>query len=143
MKQVETGDKVRVHYTGTLDDGTQFDSSAGRDPLEVEIGVGMVIPGFEQAILGMKPGETKSVTLAPEEAYGPHVPQLVQKVERERIPPEIDLEIGTALSTADQQGNPINLVVVELDEATVTLDANHPLAGRALTFELELVELVA
>lgn len=142
-KQAANGDTVRVHYTGSLADGTQFDSSVGRDPIQLTLGSGMVIPGFENALMGMAPGDTKSVTVEPIEAYGPHDARLVQEVERERIPAEIDLQIGTGLQTSDGGGNTINLTVVGLDEDKVTVDANHPLAGKALTFDLELVELVA
>jgi peptidylprolyl isomerase len=142
MRQATNGDTVRVHYTGTLDDGTEFDSSAEREPIEVTIGSGQVIAGFDQALVGMTEGEAKDVTLEPEGAYGEHEPQLVHVVERERIPPEIDLEIGTALLSNDQEGNRIRLVVVDLDDEKATLDANHPLAGKSLNFELKLVEFV-
>lgn len=141
-KQAANGDTVRVHYTGTLADGTEFDSSVGRDPIELTLGTGMVIPGFEDALMGMAQGDNKSITLEPTEAYGPHDARLVQEVERERIPAEIDLQIGTGLQTSDGGGNTINLMVVGLEEDKVTVDANHPLAGKALTFDLELVELV-
>jgi len=141
-KQAANGDTVRVHYTGTLADGTEFDSSAGRDPIELTLGGGMVIPGFENALMGMAQGDTKSVTLEPIDAYGPHDARLVQVIERERIPAEIDLRIGTGLQTSDDSGNAIRLLVVALDDDTVTVDANHPLAGKSLTFDLELVEFV-
>ena len=142
MKQADTGDTVLVHYRGTLADGTEFDSSAGGDPIKLTIGERQVIPGFENALVGMARGETKSITLEPEDAYGPHSPKLVQTVERARIPEEIDLAAGMALQASDAQGNPMRLVVVEFNTETVTLDANHPLAGKALTFELTLAELV-
>ena len=141
-RQAANGDTVRVHYTGTLADGTEFDSSVGRDPIELTLGGGMVIPGFENALLGMTPGDNKSVTLEPVDAYGPHDARLVQEVERERIPEEIDLQLGTGLQTSDSSGNTIRLTVVALDDHKVTVDANHPLAGKALTFDLELVEFV-
>lgn len=141
-KQAANGDTVRVHYTGTLADGTEFDTSVGRDPIELTLGGGMVIPGFENALTGMAEGETKTVTLEPVEAYGPHDARLVQEVERERIPAEIDLQVGTGLQTSDGGGNTINLTVVALADDTVTVDANHPLAGKDLTFDLELVEVV-
>jgi peptidylprolyl isomerase len=142
MRQATTGDTVRVHYTGTLADGTEFDSSSERDPIEVTIGSGQVIPGFEDALVGMTTGDKKSVTLDPDDAYGPHNPQLVQIVERDRIPAEIDLDVGTALQASDASGNQIRLVVVDLSDENVTLDANHPLAGKALTFDLKLVDFV-
>lgn len=142
MKQAQKGDTVRVHYKGTLVDGTEFDSSEERGPIDVEIGGGRIIPGFEEALVGMSQGETKSVTIEPEQAYGQHSPELMHKVERARVPANIDLEVGLALQASDQEGNPLNLVVVDFDEATVTLDANHPLAGEELSFELEIVEIV-
>jgi peptidylprolyl isomerase len=142
MRQATTGDTLRVHYTGTLADGTEFDSSTSRDPLVVTIGEGQVIPGFEDALVGMAEGESKSVTLPPEDAYGPHHDQLVHTVERTRIPETIDLEVGTVLQAADPSGNQLRLQVVEFSDDTVTLDANHPLAGKALTFDLQLVGFV-
>lgn len=142
MRQAATGDTVRVHYTGTLADGTEFDSSDGGEPLEVTIGGRQVISGFEDALVGMAEGDTKSVTLEPAEAYGPQDPQLVHVVERERIPAEIDLAVGTVLQASDASGNQVRLHVVELGEDDVTLDANHPLAGKALTFDLTLVGFV-
>jgi FKBP-type peptidyl-prolyl cis-trans isomerase 2 len=139
MRQATTGDTVHVHYTGTLDDGSVFDSSADRAPLEVTIGSGQVIPGFEEALMGMTEGATKSVTLEPENAYGPHNPQMIHSVERARMPDEITLEIGIALQAEDGDGNQIQFTVIELDDENVTLDANHPLAGKALTFQVEIV----
>ncbi|WP_417516314.1 FKBP-type peptidyl-prolyl cis-trans isomerase [Minwuia sp.] len=143
MTQATSGDTVRVHYTGTLDDGTQFDSSAGREPLEFELGSGQVIAGFDNALDGMTVGEKKTVTIPAAEAYGPHDPSLFHKVPREQMPDEIELETGMALQASDQAGNPISFVVAEFDDATVTLDANHPMAGKDLTFDLELVEVKA
>ena len=143
MRQATTGDTVRVHYTGTLADGTEFDSSREREPIELTIGSGQVIPGFENALVGMAEGDMKSVTLEPEDAYGSHNPQFVQTVARGRIPAEIELDIGTVLQASDASGNPMRLLVVELTEENVTLDANHMLAGKALTFQLQLVAFVA
>jgi len=142
MRQATAGDTVRVHYTGALADGTEFDSSAERGPIEVTIGSGQVIPGFDDALLGMAEGETKSVTLEAKDAYGEHNPQLVHVVERARIPAEIDLSIGTVVQASDASGNRIPLLVLELDDDSVTFDANHPLAGKALTYELKLIEFV-
>lgn len=142
MRQAATGDTIQVHYVGTLADGTQFDSSKERGPLEVTIGSGQVIAGFEEALVGMAEGDTKSVTLEPDDAYGPHDPQLVQKVDRGRIPAEVDLSVGTVLQASDSAGNIMRLTVLEFDDQTATLDANHALAGEALTFELELVGFV-
>lgn len=143
MRQATNGDTVHVHYTGTLDDGTVFDSSADRTPLEVTLGAGQIISGFEEALLGMTEGDKKSVTLAPEDAYGAHNPQLVHQVERARIPSEIALEPGTVLQAEDSNGNHLQFTVVALNEENVTLDANHPLAGKALTFAMELVAFAA
>ena len=142
MRQATIGDTVRVHYTGTLDDGTEFDSSAGRDPLEVQIGSGQIIPGLEDALVGMAEGDAKSVTLEPDAAYGPHDPQFIQVVERSRIPAEITMEVGTLLQATDSSGNQMRLQVVDFNDQEVTLDANHPLAGKALTFALTLVGFV-
>ena len=130
MRQATSGDTVRVHYTGTLDDGSEFDSSAGREPLEFTLGSGQVIPGFDNAVAGMAVGDTKTVTMGPDDAYG-------QVVERGRIPPDIALEVGMLLSAGGQR-----LQVTAFDDESVTLDANHPLAGKALTFALELVDFV-
>jgi peptidylprolyl isomerase len=142
MRQVANGDTVRVHYTGTFADGSQFDSSVGREPIEVTIGTGQVIPGFENALVGMAEGDAKSVTVEPEHAYGDSDDRLVQVVERTRIPADITLEVGSVLEASDSAGNPMRLTVVEFDDDNVTLDANHPLAGKALTFELQVVDFV-
>lgn len=143
MSQVADGNTVRVHYTGTLADGTQFDSSVGRDPLEVTVGAGQVIPGFDNALVGMAAGDQKSVDIEPNDGYGPHLPELVYAVERERIPPDVELQAGTTLQASNEAGEHIRLTVIELNDEKVTLDANHPLAGKTLTFALELVEIVA
>ena len=142
MREATNGDTVRVHYTGTFADGTEFDSSLEREPIQVTIGKGQFILGFEDALLGMVEGGSKTVTLEPEDAYGMHNPQLVHRVERARIPPEIALEVGSMIEASDASGNPVRLVVVELGEDDVILDANHVLAGKTLTFELKLIEFV-
>ena len=142
MKQANIGDTVRVHYKGTLPDGTEFESSAERGPIEVTIGSGQVLQGFENALVGMTEGDTKSVTLEPDKAYGAHDPEFIHVVDRARIPDEIDLQVGTALQAADSDGNRIRMTVVEVEDDKVTLDLNHPLAGKALTFQLELVGFV-
>jgi peptidylprolyl isomerase len=143
MTQASKGDTVRVHYTGTLDNGSEFDSSDGRDPLEFTLGEGRVIPGFESAVDGMAVGDSKTVTIPAAEAYGDHDPQLIHRVARDQVPDEIDLQIGLELQAQDQSGNPIRFSVAEFDDSTVTLDANHPLAGKDLTFKLELVDVKA
>lgn len=140
--QATTGDTVLFHYTGSLRDGTVFDSSSGRDPLRVTLGSGQVIRGVDDALTGMAPGQEKTVTIAAEEAYGPHRPELLHEVERAAIPPEVDLEIGQQLEGRDTSGQSLRLTVVEVADHMVTLDANHPLAGQDLRFDLQLVEIV-
>ena len=142
MTQAKSGDTVRIHYTGTLDDGTQFDSSAGRDPLEFALGGGQVIPGFDSAVDGMAVGDSKTVTIPAEEAYGQRHEQLVQQVSRSALPDEITPEVGMQLQSQSPEGQVMMLVVTEVEEESITVDANHPLAGQALTFDIELVEIV-
>ncbi len=142
MDQAKSGDTVRIHYTGTLDDGTQFDSSSGRDPLEFSLGGGQVIPGFDAAVDGMHVGESKSVTIAPEDAYGERHEQLVQQVPRDILPEDMEPAVGMQLQSQSPDGQVMNLVITEVVDDTVTVDANHPLAGFALTFAIELVEIV-
>jgi peptidylprolyl isomerase len=142
MSQAQSGHTVRIHYTGTLSDGTQFDSSAGRDPLEFALGGGMVIPGFEKAVEGMSVGESKSVTIAPEDAYGPRHEQLIQEVPKSALPEEVTPEIGMQLQGRGPDGQVMNLQVKEVADDSITVDANHPLAGEALNFDIELVEIV-
>ena len=141
MSEAKSGDTVRVHYTGTLDDGTQFDSSAGRDPLEFALGQGQVIPGFEVAVEGMAVGDTKSFRVEPGEAYGQHQPELVQEVPRSALPDEIQPEVGMALQSKSAEGHVTDLTVTNVTDESITVDANHPLAGKALRFDIELVEI--
>lgn len=141
MSQAQSGQTVKVHYRGTLNSGAEFDSSADREPLEVTLGSGQVIPGFEQALIDMAVGETKTVTIVSGDAYGPHRAEMVQEVERSTIPSDIPLEMGTILTATDQDGGTLALTVIELSDDTVRLDANHPLAGEDLTFDLELMEI--
>jgi FKBP-type peptidyl-prolyl cis-trans isomerase 2 len=143
MVQAKEGDTVRVHYTGKLKDGTVFDTSGDRAPLEFTIGGGQVIPGFEQAVVGMEPGETKTATIPPEEAYGPHREDMVLTVDRDLFPEEINPEPGQHLQVQQPYGRAAIVVVSEVSESTVTLDANHPLAGQPLTFDIQLVDLVS
>ncbi len=142
MTQAKSGDTVRIHYTGTLDDGTQFDSSDGRDPLEFALGGGQVIPGFDSAVDGMTAGESKSVTIPPGEAYGQRHEQLVQQVPKTTFPEDMEPAVGMHLQSQGPDGQVMNLVVTEVVDDTITVDANHPLAGQALTFAIELVEIV-
>jgi FKBP-type peptidyl-prolyl cis-trans isomerase 2 len=141
MPTANAGDTVQVHYTGTLDDGTQFDSSRGREPLEVRLGAGQVIPGFDEALTGMAAGDSKTVTIPADRAYGTRRDEMVQQVPRSAIPADIDLKPGLGLSAEGPGGQRLSFVVVAFDEQQVTLDANHPLAGRDLTFDLELVSI--
>lgn len=138
---IENGKKVKIHYTGTLTDGTQFDSSKGRDPLEFEIGAGMVIAGFDAAVKVMEIGEVKTVTIPAAEAYGEARPEMIMDVPKEQIPPEMTVEAGMQLMMQTQDGQPIPVTVTEIKEESITIDANHQLAGKDLTFELELVEV--
>jgi peptidylprolyl isomerase len=141
MTQAKSGDTVKIHYTGTLDDGTEFDSSAGRDPLEFTVGSGQVIPGFDKAVEGMNVGESKSVNIPAEDAYGPHHEQMVQEVPRTALPDELEPEEGMALQAKGQDGQIINLTVTEVGDEAITVDANHPLAGKTLNFDIELVDV--
>lgn len=141
MTQVKTGDTVRIHYTGTLSDGEVFDSSEGRDPLEFTVGSGQIIPGLDTAIPGMTLGEKKSVPVPVDQAYGPIDPQNRQAVPSTEIPAEIPLDLGTQLQMQSPQGQVMPVTVVEVSETEVVLDANHPLAGKDLTFDIELVSI--
>ncbi|RMF09903.1 MAG: peptidylprolyl isomerase [Alphaproteobacteria bacterium] len=142
MTKAETGDRVRVHYTGRTDQGMEFESSRNREPLEVTLGQGQVIPGFEAALIGMAEGDTKTVTIPEAEAYGPRRPELVHEVPRSDIPPEIELEPGRTLLANTPDGNQLRLEVKAVTDETVTVDANHPLAGENLTFDLEMVDVI-
>lgn len=141
MQQAKRGDTVHVHYRGTLDDGTEFDSSAGSDPIVFTIGAGQVIPGFETAIEGMSTGEKKTERIEAENAYGDRRDELVFTVGREQMPENADIEIGDMLRVGFPDGSNAAVQVAAMDEQSVTLDANHPLAGKNLTFELELVSI--
>ena len=142
MAQAATGDTVRVHYTGTLDDGTVFDSSSGREPLEFTIGRGQVIPGFDSTVDGMNPGEYETVKIPAEEAYGPHREEMMLEVDRAQVPAELNPQVGERLEIKQQNGQSVPVTVTAITETLITLDGNHPLAGQALTFEIELVEIV-
>lgn len=141
MTQVNAGDTVRIHYKGTLNDGTIFDSSEGREPLEFVVGSGQIIPGLDVALTGMSVGEKKTVTIDPENAYGPIEPAARQAVPRAEIPADIPLELGMQLQVQTPDGHAMPVTVVELTDDSVTLDANHPLAGQDLTFDFELVSI--
>lgn len=137
----KTDDTVKVHYTGTLDDGTVFDTSVDGEPMEFTLGQGLVIPGFEQAIIGMKVGESKTVDIPADEAYGQYRDDLVLEVPRDDLPDDIDPMVGMQLQMTGQDGNSIIAMITQVTETTVTLDANFPLAGEDLTFEIELVSI--
>jgi peptidylprolyl isomerase len=140
MQAANTGDRVRVHYTGKLDDGSIFDSSEGGDPLEFRLGGGEVIPGFEQAVAGMAPGDERRVTIPAGEAYGPRREDLVLVVRRQELPEEMQPEVGLQLQMS-QDGQQFVVTISDVTEEDVVLDANHPLAGEDLTFELKLVDI--
>ena len=142
MTQAKTGDTVRVHYTGTLADGSQFDSSEGREPMEFTLGNGDLIPGFEDATLGMSVNDKKSVTIPADEAYGPHDPDMVQEIDRSDLPPDVPLETGLRLQAEADDGSTVLVTITTITDQTVILDGNHPLAGKDLTFDIELVEIV-
>ena len=141
MTVAKSGDSVKVHYTGTLEDGTQFDSSAGVDPLEFTLGGGQVIAGFDEAVTGMEPGEKKSVTIPAAKAYGQRNEEMVIKAPRDEVPADITPEVGQRLQLAGPNGQPIMVEVIKVTDEHIQLDANPPLAGKDLTFALELVEI--
>jgi peptidylprolyl isomerase len=142
MAQAKKGDRVKVHYKGTLDDGIIFDSSEGREPLEFSLGEGTVIPGFENAVIGLSKGDKKTIKILSADAYGPIISENVITISKTEIPPHIKPEKGLQLQLMAPDGSPLMVVVTEVTETEVTLDGNHPLAGKDLTFEIELVEIV-
>lgn len=143
MTQVKTGDTVSIHYTGTLADGATFDSSEGRDPLEFTVGAGQIIPGLDQAIPGMAVGDKKTVDVPADQAYGQPDPNARQAIPRAEIPADIPLQPGTQLQMQTPTGQVVPVMVAEVTETEVTLDANHPLAGKDLTFAIEVVDIKA
>jgi len=143
MEQAKRGDTVQVHYTGRLEDGTVFDSSDGGDALQFTIGAGEVIPGFEDAIVGMNQGDEKTETIAPERAYGLHRGELVFAVGKDQIPEGMEIEVGDVLRVGFGDGETGAVRVAEIGDSTITLDANHPLAGKSLVFDLQLVGIGA
>lgn len=140
MKQVKEGDTVSLHYKGTFEDGTVFDSSETHGALKFTVGKGMVIPGFEEAAMGMKLGETKTVTIPPEKGYGPHQDGLIITIDKKELPPDLDPVVGQRIEFSKDKQR-LQLQVVEATDETVTFDANHPLAGKVLIFELLLLEI--
>lgn len=142
MSQVKNNDVVQVHYRGTLNDGQEFDSSFEREPLEFTMGKGQLIPGFEKGVLKMKVNEKKTIQIPADEAYGQVLNELIQEVPKTDIPVEIELHVGLPLVSRTPEGREFQLVIKEVKEETVLLDANHPLAGKDLTFDLELVAIL-
>jgi len=142
MSQVKSGDKIKVHYHGKLTSGETFDSSAGREPLEFEVGSGQVIPGFDIGVTGMSVGEKKTINIPFAEAYGPKNQEMIIEMPKDRFPTDMEIEVGMPLGMSDQEGHQFQVTVVEIKDAVVMLDANHPLAGQDLIFDLELVEIV-
>ncbi len=136
----KNGSMVKVHYTGTLSDGSVFDSSLEKEPLQFKLGSGQVIPGFEQAVLSMNVGETKTVTIPADQAYGQRRDELVLVVEKEKLPADLNPKTGDKLQMRQPNGSPVIVSVTDINEKTITLDANHALAGKDLNFELTLVE---
>jgi peptidylprolyl isomerase len=142
MQQAKEGNVVRVHYTGRLTDGTQFDSSEGRDPLEFTLGAGQMIRGFDTGVLGMAVGEKKTLQIIADEAYGARDEEAIIEFPAENIPEDMKLEPGMQLTLRNQQGQPIPVIVLEVKEEVIVMDANHMLAGQDLVFDIELVEII-
>ena len=141
MTLAKNGDTVKVHYTGKLADGTQFDSSVDREPLEFALGEEQVIQGFDQAVIDMAVGDKKSVDIACDQAYGPHREELIIEVDKGEFPDDLKPEVGQKLQLNQPNGTHLIVVVSDVTESAVTLDANHPLAGKDLTFDIELVSI--
>lgn len=141
MQQVKAGDTVKVHYHGRLTDGTTFDSSSGREPLEFQVGSGQVIKGFDDGVSGMEVGEKKTIQIPVDDAYGQKEENMIVEFPKSNFPPELSPEIGMSLNMTNGSGQVIPVTIVELKEDSVTLDANHPLAGQDLIFDIELVEI--
>lgn len=142
MQQVKNGDTVKIHYHGRLTNGETFDSSEDREPLEFEVGSGMVIPGFDKGVMGMNVGEKKTVNIPVDEAYGPKNEEMIIDFPKDRFPDDMNAEVGMPLTMSDGSGQNFRVIIKEVKETSVVLDANHPLAGEDLTFDLELVEIV-
>jgi peptidylprolyl isomerase len=142
MQQVQSGDTVKVHYHGRLTDGTTFDSSEGREPLEFQVGSGMVIAGFDNGVMGMIVGDKRTVQIPVADAYGPRNPEMVIEFPRDQVPADMPLEKGMRLNLNNSQGQVVPVVITEIHETAILLDAHHPLAGEDLVFDIELVEIV-
>lgn len=142
MPEAKKGDTVKVHYTGKLGDGTVFDTSADREPLEFIVGTGAVIPGFELAVIGLQPGESRETTIDADNAYGRRNGDLVTEVKREQLPQDLQVSVGQQLQVGMANGQNAIVLVTDVSDASITIDANHPLAGQDLTFSIELVEIL-
>ena len=142
MQQVKSGDKVKVHYHGKLTSGETFDSSEGRAPLEFEVGSGMVIRGFDDGVTGMKVGDKKTLNIPFNEAYGPRNPEMIVEFPKDKLPSDMELEVGMPLVMTGGGNEQFQVVVSQIKENSILLDANHPLAGQDLVFDIELVEIV-
>ncbi len=142
MTEIKDGDTVQVHFTGKLDDGTVFETTRDGDPLEFEIGADEVSPGFEEAVRAMTPGESKSVKVPADKAYGAHRDDMVQVVERGKLPSELEPEVGLALQINYDEKESMVVIITDVTDETVTLDANHPLAGKDLTFDIDFLKIV-
>lgn len=142
MTQVKDGDTVKVNYTGKFKEGTVFDSSEGREPLEFQLGKGQLIPGFEKAVIGMKVGESTTVDIPSDQAYGPHREELTQQVPREQFPDDMEFQVGQQFRIGEDEEHPMIVEITDVSDSTVTLDGNHPLAGKDLVFNIELVEIL-
>jgi len=142
MTQAKKGDSVKVNFIGKLEDGSVFANTADSEPLEFKLGEGKIIPGIETAVEGMNVGDSKSVKVPPEQAYGQRREELVEEVSRDKFPKDVEPKVGQKFEVPQQQGQPMAVTVVDTSEQTVTLDGNHPLAGRDLTFDLQLLEVV-
>lgn len=141
MAIVKNGDSVSVHYTGTLDDGSVFDTSIDKEPLKFTLGEGKIIPAFEKAVIGMDSGESKKIKIASDQAYGPYYKEMVAILDRKQLPADVSLQIGQQIQLNQPNGQSVIAKVLDLNDDNVTIDANHPLAGQDLNFEIQLVEI--
>lgn len=141
MAQAKNGSTVTVNYTGRLEDGSVFDETQNKEPLRFVLGKDRLIKGFEQAVVGMSPGESKTVKLPPEDAYGPKRDEMLVSVDRGKIPQDVQPQVGQRVELKQQDGSPIGATVTEVTDSTIVVDANHPLAGHSLTFDISMVEV--
>jgi peptidylprolyl isomerase len=141
MSEAKKGDMVKVHYTGRFEDGSLFDSSRDRGPLQFTLGNEEMIPGFENAIIGMKKGDTKTARIVANEAYGPYIDDMVMRVDKDKVPADMELKTGLMLKIRQPEGNAINVMVTDISDDEVVLDANQPLAGKDLEFDIELIHI--